>query len=63
MGRDNSMDGRTPEWVDNRAKEDAKEGNYDPPYTWIPFTRDAKGTEARDRYDRAFDHHSGKKDE
>jgi hypothetical protein len=58
--RDNSMVGRSAKWIDDRAKRNAKDHWYNPPYTWIPFVRDAPGTEARDRYDRAYKYHSGK---
>lgn len=61
--KDTSMNGRTPQWIDDRAKDDARNGDYDPPYSWTPFTRDAEGTEARDRYDRAYEYHRGDKDE
>ena len=58
MGRDKSMFGWTSERLDEKAQEDASKDNYDPPYSWMPFTREQPGTEARDRYDRAYDHHS-----
>jgi hypothetical protein len=57
MGKDKSMSGWTPERLDEKAQEDARDKNYDPPHSWWPG-RERPGTEARDRYDRAYDHHS-----
>ena len=62
MGRDKSMSGRTPKWVDKRAQRNVRDDNYNPPFSWFPFTRERVGTEARDRYDRAYKHHRNKKD-
>lgn len=51
-----------------KAKEDAENDNYNPPHGWWPGrysvgTEDSVGTEARGRYDRAFNLHHSDKDE
>jgi len=61
MGKDKSMSYWTPEKLDDKAKADAENDNYNPPHGWIPG-RYSTGTEARDRYDKAFEHHSGNDD-
>jgi len=47
-----------PEKLDEKAQADAENENYNPPHGWFPGPY-SPGTEARDRYDRAFEHHSG----
>ena len=62
MGKDRSMSFWTPEKLGEKAKEDAENDNYNPPHSWVPG-RYSVGTEARDRYDRAFNLHHSDKDE
>ena len=62
VGKDKSMSFWTPEKLDEKAKEDAEKDNYNPPFSWVPG-RYSVGTEARDRYDRAFNLHHSDKDE
>ena len=52
----------TAEKLDEKAKEDAENDNYNPPHGWWPG-RYSVGAEARDRYDRAFNLHHSDKDE
>jgi len=52
----------TPEKLGEKAKEDAENDNYDPPHSWWPG-RYSVGTEARERYDRAFNLYHSDKDE
>ena len=56
MGKDKSMSFWTPEKLDEKAKEDAENDSYNPPHSWWPG-RYSVGTEARERYDRAFNLH------
>jgi hypothetical protein len=53
VGKDKSMSLWTPGKLAEKAKEDAENDNYNPPHGWWPG-RYGVGTEARDRYDRAF---------
>lgn len=53
MGKDKSMSLWTPGKLAEKAKEDAENDNYNPPHGWWPG-RYGVGSEARDRYDRAF---------
>ena len=62
VGKDKSMPLWTAEKLDEKAKEDAENDNYNPPHGWWPG-RYSVGTEARDRYDRAFNLHHSDKDE
>jgi hypothetical protein len=52
----------TPEKLEQQAKQDAENDNYNPPHGWWPGPYSV-GTEARDRYDRAFNLHHSDKDE
>ena len=63
MGKDKSMPLWTAEKLDEKAKEDAENDNYNPPHGWWWPGRYRVGTEARDRYDRAFNLHHSDKDE
>ena len=36
MGKDKSMSYWTPEKLDDKAKADAENDNYNPPHGWIP---------------------------
>jgi hypothetical protein len=62
VGKDKSMSLWTPEKLGEKAKADAENDNYSPPHCWWPG-RYSVGTEARDRYDRAFNLHHSDKDE
>ncbi len=60
MAKDKSMTYWTKEALDERAQRDVDGGRYDPPASWFPFASEPKGTEARDTYDNAHRHHSGR---
>jgi hypothetical protein len=62
VGKDKSMSLWTPEKLGEKAKADAENDNYNPPHSWWPG-RYSVGTEARDRYDRAFNLHHSDEDE
>jgi hypothetical protein len=62
VGKDKSTSFWTPETLDEKAKVDAENDNYSPPHSWWPG-RYGIGTEARDRYDLAFNLHHTDKDE
>jgi hypothetical protein len=61
MGKDTSMNGRTAERIDERAREHVEQGRNDPTYSWWPG-HDQVGTEARRIYDESHKFYSGKKD-
>ena len=61
-GKDRSMSLWTPDKLEEKAKADAENDNYNPPHSWWPG-RYSVGTEARDKYDRAFNLHHSAKDE
>ena len=61
-GQDKSISLWAPEKLGEKAKADAENDNYNPPHSWWPG-RYRVGTEARDKYDSAFNLHHSDKDE
>lgn len=57
--RDKSMSGHTKESLDRKAESDARRGDYSPPWGWFPAP-EPTGSDARDTYDKSYEHHSEK---
>lgn len=51
------MSAWTAEALDRKAANDVKRGEYDPPYSWMPFTWERQGTWERETYDGAYKYH------
>jgi hypothetical protein len=49
------------EYLDKKAQDDVKRGDYSPPWGWTPGPAPA-GTTDRDTYDRAHKHHKEERD-
>lgn len=53
--------GRTDKWIDDRAKEDAAKGDWDPPHGGFPGRVSPNSHDGK-TYSDAHEHHSGNSD-